>query len=105
MPKKTRKAKIRASQRPINTGYAPAAPRTGPVAPTLESTRETFVPRAAAAPMPVVTRSATPASFDYGYVYRDLRRIGLLALAFFAIMFVLWYVVEVQGIHLIPGVF
>ncbi len=105
MPKKTRKAKVRASQRPINVGYAPAPSGTAPVAPPLEPTRETFAPRPMAAPTPVVTRSAAPASYDYTYVYRDLRRIGLLALAFFAIMFVLWFIVEVQGIHLIPGVF
>ncbi len=103
MPKKTRKAKIRASQRPISTGYAPAATGPAPVATPLEPAGQTFTPRVSIAPAPV--RSAAPVSFDYGYVYRDLRRIALLALAFFVIMFVLWYVVEVQGIHLIPGVF
>ncbi len=105
MPKKTRKAKVRASQRPINAGYAPAGSRTAPMAPAMEPSREAFAPRVVTAPPPVVARSATPATIDYGYVYRDLRRIGLLALAFFALMFVLWFVVEVQGIHLIPGVF
>ena len=97
MPKKTRKAKVRASQRPINTGYAPSvsAPETNP-------TRETFAPRAAAAP--VTSRAIAPQTFDYGYVYRDLRRIGLLAVFFFLLMFILWFLVEVQGIHIIPGV-
>ncbi len=111
MPKKTRKAKIRASQRPINVGYAPVLPGTAPVAPspapgpsTLEPNGGSVAPRSVAtAPTPI--RSAAPVTFDYGYVYRDLRRIGLLALTFFLIMFILWFVVEYQGIHLIPGVF
>ena len=101
MPKKTRKAKIRASQRPINVGYAPTAP-----APTrtMESTRESFSPRAASAQSPILSRPLAPVTYDYGYVYRDLKRIGLLALTFFVIMFVLWFLVEVQGIHIIPGI-
>ncbi len=101
MPKKTRKAKVRASQRPINVGYAPT-----PSAPaqTLEPTRETFTPRSTMTSTPVMSRAVAPVTYDYGYVYRDLRRIGLLALTFFVIMFVLWFLVEVQGIHIIPGI-
>jgi hypothetical protein len=101
MPKKTRKAKIRASQRPINVGYAPAAP-----APTrtVESTRESFAPRSASVGAPTLSRSVAPVTSDYGYVFRDLKRIGLLALTFFVIMFVLWFLVEVQGVHIIPGI-
>ncbi len=106
MPKKTRKAKIRASQRPINVGYAPAGPApAAPTAPTLEPKRETYMPRPSATPAPVVTRALSPATYDYTYVYRDLRRIALVAGFFFAVMLILWFVVEVQGIHLIPGVF
>ncbi len=102
MPKKTRKAKIRASQRPINAGYTPVA--TAPTSTeTLEPTGETFTPRAAPRPAPVIGRTMPQITYDYAYVYRDLRRIGLLALTFFVLMFVLWYLVEVQGIHLIPG--
>ncbi len=102
MPKKTRKAKIRASQRPLNVGYAPSA--QAPTS-TLEAPHDSFAPRPATSPTPIVGRVYAPPTWDYSYVYRDLRRIGLLAAAFFAIMFILWYVVEVQGIHLIPGVF
>ncbi len=105
MPKKTRKAKIRASQRPINVGYPSAARVSAPAAPAMEPTRETFAPRPAATAAPIVTRVAAPATYDYHYVYRDLRRIGILAACFFAVMLILWYVVEVQGIHLIPGLF
>ena len=102
MPKKTRKAKIRASQRPINARYNPGAPAPDSTG-TLEATGEPFAPRPAARPTAVVGRIMPAATYDYGYVYRDLRRIGLLALTFFVIMFVLWFLVEVQGIHLIPG--
>ncbi len=101
MPKKTRKAKIRASQRPI-----PVAPVATPVAPSPipSATREPVSPRIASS-LPSMTAARVPSAMttDYGYVYRDLRRIGLLALFFFGIMFVLWFLVEVQGIHIVPG--
>jgi hypothetical protein len=100
MPKKTRKAKMRAAQRPIKAGYPSAAGAgAGRVA---EPTRETFAPRPVA-PSVTASRSASTLTFDYKYVYQDLRRIGLLAGLFFVLMFILWFLVEVQGIHLIPG--
>ncbi len=102
MPKKTRKAKIRASQRPISAGpvAAPVAPSPRP-----EQTHEVLTARSVApAPTPT-TRSVAATTWDYTYVAQDLRRIGLLAAFFFGLMFVLWFLVEVQGIHLIPGVF
>ncbi len=97
MPKKTRKAKMRAAQRPIKVGYP--APATMP---TPEPGRETFAPRAV---IPTVTasRSAAAPTFNYQYVYHDLRRIALLAGTFFVLMLIIWFLVEVQGIHLIPG--
>ncbi len=97
MPKKTRKAKMRAAQRPIRVGYpAPAA------APTTRPTRESIAPRPVGPPV-MASRSVAPLTFDYKYVYQDLRRIGLLAAGFFILMFILWFLVEVQGIHIIPG--
>lgn len=97
MPKKTRKAKMRAAQRPIRVGYpAPApSPTTGPI-------RESFAPRSVAPPV-MASRSITTPTFDYKYVFQDLRRIGLLSVAFFGLMLILWFLVEVQGIHIIPG--
>ncbi len=97
MPKKTRKAKVRAAQRPIRAGFPAPAP-----APMPRPTRESFAPRPVAAPV-MASRSVAPLTFDYKYVYQDLRRIGLLAAGFFALMFILWFLVEVQGIHIIPG--
>jgi hypothetical protein len=97
MPKKTRKAKMRAAQRPIRVGY-PA----GPTALIKEPMRETIAPRAAS-PLSGSSRSAVPIVFDYRYVFQDLRRIALLAGTFFALMFVVWFLVVVQGIQLIPG--
>ncbi len=101
MPKKTRKAKIRASQRAVNPNYVPAP--AAPVANAPLTPRETMIPRSGSAPSNLTARAFAPQTFDYGYVYRDLRRIGLLALLFFGLMLVLWFLVEVQGIHLIPG--
>lgn len=106
MPKKTRKAKIRASQRAIGSGYVPAA-RT--VAPADEEFTPTAPTRAAAPSMGRVAsmssaRAIAPIVTDYSYVFRDLRRIAILAAFFFGIMFVLWFLMEVQHIPIIPGV-
>jgi hypothetical protein len=97
MPRKTRKAKMRAAQRPIKVGYP-----SGPIAPGAEPVRESLAPRTVA-PAVMSSRTAAPLIFDYRYVYRDLRRIALLAGTFFVLMFVIWFLVEVQGIHIIPG--
>lgn len=96
MPKKTRKAKMRAAQRPIKVGY-PVMPPGGN-----EPIRETLVMRPAS-PSSAPIKSSATAIFDYRYVFRDLRRIGLLAGTFFVLMFVIWFLVEVRGIHIIPG--
>lgn len=95
MPKKTRKAKMRAAQRPIRAAY-PVMPNP----PTPVPSRETSLPRPGSSTIP--SRTAT-LSYDYTYVFSDLRRIALLAGFFFLLMFVIWFLVEVQGIHLIPG--
>lgn len=97
MPKKTRKAKIRVAQRPIKVGYP-----VGPTTSTAETIRQPLAPRTVPAAQ-MSSRSAASLSVDYRYVYRDLRRIALLAGTFFALMFVIWFLVEVQGFHLIPG--
>jgi hypothetical protein len=99
MPKKTRKAKIRAAQRPVAPGYVPA-PRPADTQGRPTPYRTPVAGTIATGPI----RSVISATMDYGYVFRDLRRIGLLALLFFAIMFVLWFLIEVQHIPLIPGI-
>ncbi len=105
MPKKTRKAKMRAAQRPVSAGYVPAAPVAAPT----DADFTQPVPARAAAPASrsasASARAMTPVATDYSYVYRDLARIALLALIFFAIMFVLWFLVEVQHVTIIPGLF
>ncbi len=106
MPKKTRKAKVRASQRAVSTGYMPAA-RT--IEPSDEEFTQPAPTRVAAPvttrPMPSSSaRAVAPIVTDYSYVFRDLRRIAVLAAVFFVIMFVLYFVIEVQHIPIIPGV-
>lgn len=96
MPKKTRKAKLRAAQRPIRSAYPvePAVPLSQPVRQQItRATSASAVPRRAVAQL----------TFDYTYVFRDLRRIAILAGTFFVLMLIVWFVVEVQGIHIIPG--
>lgn len=97
MPKKTRKAKVRAAQRPIKSAYPIEAPVPQP-----QTVRQSLTPRASPSSA-LAARSAAPLTFDYTYVYRDLRRIGLLAGTFFVLMLIIWFLVEVQGIHIIPG--
>jgi len=90
MPKKTRKAKERAAaRRRMSSGYE-LPPVTEPV-----GERPVARPIPSAMPSPRVssfTRGPAPVTFDYSYVYGDLRRIGLLAAFFFAVMLVLWFV-------------
>ncbi len=110
MPKKTRKAKIRAAQRSAGTGYAPApsvpAPSaSGPSAPTPTAQPGRVAPVSRGTAAPTSLKTASPPITDYGYVFRDLRRIAALAVFFFGLMVLLWFLVEVQGIHLIPGLF
>ncbi len=105
MPKKTRKAKMRASQRAVSAGYGPT---TRTAEPLDEEFTQPVTPRVAAPVMPrTVTsssRAVAPVATDYSYVFRDLRRIALLALLFFGIMFVLYFLIEVQHIPIIPGI-
>jgi hypothetical protein len=96
VPKKTRKMKERASQRKIHVPAAPAQPSAGAV--------ESAPTRIAAPGAPVATpaRTVTPArsggpaplTFDYTYVYRDLRRIAILAGSAFAILIILSFVIK-----------
>ncbi|MGB8648820.1 MAG: hypothetical protein WCF84_26520 [Anaerolineae bacterium] len=109
MPKKTRKAKIRASQRAIPSGaYAPAPTTTGPsdeeftTATSAASVRT--APAMSRATAPASARAVSPVSVDYSYVFRDLRRIAILAAVFFALMFVLYFIVEYLHIPIIPGI-
>ncbi len=106
MPKKTRKAKVRASQRAMSSGYAAPSPRT--VEPTDQDFATPVAAQAVATqtmprPSSAAARSATPIVYDSGYVFRDLRRIALLAIFCFGLMFVLWFLIEVQHVAIIPG--
>lgn len=88
MPKKTKREKIRASRRPINVGAI--TPRA------VEPLRESSAPRAAvsAAARSTSASAAAEMRFDYTYVYRDLRRILLLAGFFFAVLIALSFVIK-----------
>ena len=82
MPQKTRRQKIRAASKPVNVPQVskPMAPASAPTN-AVENRQVT------------TTLSPAPqATFDYTYVYRDLRRIGLLALSFFVILVALSFV-------------
>ena len=87
MPKKTRKMKLRAAER-----------RGMQVAPGEAAGRMPGVPSAEA---PVRTRSdfaaaraATPLTYDYSYIYGDLRRIAVFAGFFFVVLVVLSFVIK-----------
>ncbi len=77
---------MRAAQRPINTGYIP--PRSAEITDlSMPPTRVTSVSS-------VSPRGSMPLTFDYTYVYRDLRRIAALALFFFGAMIVIWFLIQ-----------
>ncbi len=88
MPKKTRREKLRASRRPMNMPVATpvAAPQAA------EATASRPAPAAAAASRNAVMPKAL--TFDYSYVYRDLRRIFILAVSFFILLVVLSFVIR-----------
>ncbi len=91
MPKKTRRQKLRASRRPVTVPQTTVQAETV-VRPTSQET------------VPVVQRPATPAApyrispaaptYDYHYVYSDLKRIGILAASFFIILFALAFILH-----------
>jgi hypothetical protein len=91
MPKKTRKMKQRAAERrsiqqqttasesPIVTSTAPMASGT----PTRMMRSETNA-----------SRVMNPLTFDYSYIYGDLKRIALFAAMFFVILIALSFVIK-----------
>ncbi len=98
MPQKTRREKERAAARRESGQYkAPAMP--APIempAPSAEYGITTNKPpsaRAAAAPHHSIPVNAE-SDFDYSYVYADLRRIAILALICFGVMFALYFVLN-----------
>ena len=90
MPKKTRREKLRAARRPVNVPTVQSRP-VGQVTPE-SATRSAVSNYAATAVRP--NAAAVTANFDYSYVYRDLRRILLVAGTFFAILIALSFVIR-----------
>lgn len=98
MPQKTRREKERAAARRAGGQYrGPVAPP--PIeapAPDAEYGLSTSMPAAGA--VAKTPHHAMPISadsdFDYSYVYADLRRIALLAVLCFGIMFVLAFILN-----------
>lgn len=100
MPQKTRREKERAATRRETGQYkapTPAAPIEMP-APDAEFRLTTSVPSATTALGAAAPHHSMPISadsdFDYSYVYADLRRIAILAVLCFGIMFALYFFVN-----------
>ncbi len=89
MPKKTRREKLRASRRPMNMPVA--TPATTPQATEAPGPRATPAATATMGRNPVAPKALM---FDYSYVYRDLRRILILAVSFFILLIVLSFVIH-----------
>ena len=90
MPKKTRKMKQRAAER-----------RSIPQSVTQGSAVDSSAaPTASAAPARMMrsesstTRVLNPLTYDYSYIYGDLKRIALFAAMFFAVLIVLSFVIK-----------
>ena len=84
MPKKTRKMKQRASERrtvPIGPGEATGA------MPSAETSMRTRADLAAA-------RTTSALTYDYSYIYGDLRRIALFASFFFVVLIALSFIIK-----------
>ncbi len=87
MPKKTRKMKQRAAER-RSLQVAPeeiGAPMSG--APSAAAPMRTRSDSASA-------RAATPLSYDYSYIYGDLKRIAVFASIFFVVLIALSFVIK-----------
>jgi hypothetical protein len=87
MPKKTRKMKQRAAERRSLQG-APeemGVPMSGaPSTATPMRTRSDFAS----------ARAATPLTYDYSYIYGDLKRIAVFAGIFFVVLIALSFVIK-----------
>ena len=87
MPKKTRKMKLRAAER---RGLQVAAPEAGPVMPGMPAAQAPVRTRLDAA----AAKVATPLTYDYSYIYGDLRRIAVFAGFFFVVLVVLSFIIK-----------
>ena len=87
MPKKTRKMKLRAAER-RGMQIPPPESRTGmagmPAAQASVRTR----------PDLVAAKVATPLTYDYSYIYSDLRRIAIFAGFFFVVLIALSFIIK-----------
>ncbi len=82
MPKKTRKMKQRAALRRSAVGLMEEN------APEMEGAPADVTPRFSA------SRVVSTVSYDYSYIYRDLKRIALFAGFFFAVLIALSFVIK-----------
>jgi hypothetical protein len=92
MPKKTRREKLRAARRPLTVPTVDRGvpgPSEGITADSGPSEQVTPV-----APRPRTPVAPQTFNFDYSYVYRDLRRIFVLAGTFFALLIALSFVIR-----------
>ena len=91
MPKKTRKMKQRAAER--RTLQQQTVTQENEVG-------SSGAPTASATPMRTMraessaTRVLNPLTFDYSYIYGDLKRIALFAAMFFVVLIVLSFVIK-----------
>ncbi len=88
MPKKTRKMKQRAAER-RGTLHA-GMPENAEMSPTESAAGA--APRARADFS--ASRVVSPVTFDYSYIYADLKRIAVFAVFFFAVLIALSFVIK-----------
>lgn len=98
MPQKSRKEKERTSERreagQIKAPVAPAPIEMGTTNPDTGLTLQVPAKPTRRAGVSAVVPRGAEAEFDYSYVYADLRRIAILAVLCFGIMFVLAFVLK-----------
>lgn len=91
MPKKTRKMKQRAALR-RETGSAPQRPAIQEAGSTTGA--PTIAPSRAILSASPVNRGLSPLTFDYSYIYGDLKRIAVFAVFFFAVLIALSFIIK-----------
>ncbi len=87
MPKKTRKMKQRAAERRSQQVEVPGSGTSMSSTPSTEAPARTRSDFAAA-------RVATPLTYDYSYIYGDLKRIAVFAGIFFVVLIALSFVIK-----------
>ncbi len=88
MPKKTRKMKQRSAMRRSEMAMPEAQVVEGNGS---AEVKPTLSPRPILSP---VSRPNTPATFDYTYIYGDLKRIAMFAAFFFIVLIALSFVIK-----------